>query len=81
MHHGNVWSRGPIERLRYPTSPVDKFAKESTDKGKRPVINVINPGRRNPSRRKGQARRSPKGAAPRLPAKSPITTPLTSLKA
>nr|GLL39540.1 uncharacterized protein LOC109183154 [Ipomoea trifida] len=60
MHHGNVWSRGPIKRPRYPTSPVDKFAKESTDK---------------------ESRRSPKGAAPRLPAKSPITTPLTSLKA
>ncbi|XP_031116702.1 uncharacterized protein LOC116020364 [Ipomoea triloba] len=41
MHHKNVWKRGAVERPCYPALPKDKFTKESTDKGERPVINVI----------------------------------------
>nr|GLL29920.1 uncharacterized protein LOC109184184 [Ipomoea trifida] len=35
MHHVNVWKKEQVEHLRYPAPPEDKFAKDSTDKGKR----------------------------------------------
>nr|GMD37708.1 uncharacterized protein LOC109183154 [Ipomoea batatas] len=41
MHHGNVWKKESVEQPHYPAPPRDKLAKESTDKGKRPVVNAI----------------------------------------
>nr|GMD97770.1 uncharacterized protein LOC109183154 [Ipomoea batatas] len=41
MHQRNVWKREVAECHNHPTPPKDKSAKETVDKDKRPVINVI----------------------------------------